>query len=118
MAALRAPTAAGLKLTENVVLPAAATEETTGAVTVSWPGLLPSLVIAKPVRAAVPTFLRVNVRLAGTPTTTEPKPLVPPSAMSVATGCSTAISGAATTEGVQTIDMLVKFGAWFNDPDE
>ena len=114
MAAVRAPAAPGAKLTMKVVVPLGPATGAVGLlVMVKSAALVPSLVIVKPVRSALPMFLIVKVRGALEPTVTEPKSLDPASEMSVPTGCSTAISGAGvTTVGVQTTFIPVKLVPW------
>ena len=80
----------------NVVVPLGPATGASGLdVTVKSAGLVPSLVIASPVRSAVPVFLMVKERLVLEPTFTEPNAFAPASAMLVPAGCSTAISGVA-----------------------
>ena len=94
MAALRPPRLAGEKVTVKVVLAPGATVVAPGAPTVKSPGCEPSLVMASPVRSAVPLFVMVKVAAALVVLTSWlPKSLLPASAMSVPAGCSTAISG-------------------------
>ena len=98
MAAVRAPAADGAKLTIKVVVPLGPATGAVGLlVTVKSAAFVPSLVIVNPVRLALPVFLIVKVSGALEPVFTEPKSLEPASAMSVPTGCSTAISGAVGT---------------------
>ena len=90
-----APAPFGAKLTAKVLLPLGPLKEPTGKLaTENTPESAPSIVMATPVRSAVPRFLMVKVRWLLAPTTTRPKStLARPLTRFVPAGCSTAILG-------------------------
>ncbi len=94
-AALLAPSAEGVKSTVKVTLLCAAMEAGR-ALTVKSAAFAPSLVTEMPVRAALPVFFSVKVRLLVPATRVEPKSRLPPSSRFALAGCSSAISGMST----------------------
>ena len=96
-AAVREPTADGLKATVKVVLPSAATDAAGLAVTVKSALLVPSLLNTIPLSNAVPVFLIVKLNDAAVPTVDDPKfTVLVPETNPVPAGCSTTMTGAAT----------------------
>ncbi len=97
-AATFVPALTGAKRTVKVVTPPGSTGVLGGTVTVNWAASTPLKVMGRvSVRLASPELVTVKTVSRVLPTSTVPKSLAPPSAMSTPTGCWTAISGALAT---------------------